>query len=387
MSNSNPDSCKNSYPEVSGGGGSTDITLFMPSFRGGGAERVMVIIANALALRGYSVDLVVSHAVGPNLELVEDNVNIVDFKSPKVFFCFAKLKKYFKQVKPKYVLATMMHSNAICALALKLSGHTARLVLREATVPTPGGSLNNRAVYFCATYLYRLADAVVAVSEGTRDGIIPTLKLPSSLPIFVINNPLTPDLDKLSKEQTYIPGNPGDKLIVAAGRLNKTKDFKTLISAAQIVSKKENIRLVILGEGPERPALESLTHELGLKDRVFLPGFISNPFPWMVECDVFVLSSRLEGSPNILIQAVACGAKVVSSRLTGCTDVLLEPQGIGELVEFGDIHGFAESILKVMHSASSVDVTAWRNRFSVSSVVDNYESVLIGDISRLNNDR
>jgi len=347
--------------------------------RGGGAERVMVILANEFATRGFKVDLVVSNAVGPYVDLVSDKVNIVDLESPKVLFSLGKFRRYIKNSRPTAILSTMLHANSVAVLALKLSGHKARIVLREATVPTPGGSIHNQSVYWASSFLYRFSDAVIAVSEGTRDGIVSVLSLPPSLPISVINNPLSPELEVLKDEELLLdlPGEAGIPWVMAAGRLSETKDFTTLVKAIRQVNDHRNVRLFILGEGPQRDQLRVEIENLGLSDLVFLLGFQKNPFQFMSRCSLFVLSSRLEGSPNIVIQAVACGAEVVASRLKGCTDVLLEPEGVGELVECGDVDGFAKAIIRTLDSPRRPDVASWKRRFSSKLTADEYEKVLL----------
>jgi len=355
------------------------ICLFLTSFRGGGAERFMVVLAGTLVNRGYEVDLVVSQADGPYRDQVDSRVNIIDLGHQKVFASVFSLVRYFNESRPIAILSTMMHANAVCGIALGLSRHKAPLVLREAIEPMPGGTLHNRIIYAVAKHVYRRADAIIGVSEATATKTSDALKFPPQLPLHVIDNPFLPEMLELSKLDTEqaIPGDSSAAFILAAGRLELAKDFRTLISAVARLKKNRDVKLIILGEGGERNALEQQIKNEGLEGSVFLPGFVKNPFAWMSRCDVFVLSSVLEGSPNILIQSVACGAKVVASRLPGCTNSLLAKDDVGRLVDTGDVEGFAAAIAQTLDSPEKPDASAWRQRFDIETIADAYLAVML----------
>src|SRR5690606_8901187 len=107
-------------------------------------------------------------------------------------------------------------------------------------------------------------------------------------------------------------------------------------------------RLVILGEGPERDRLEDLAHDLYVEDDVNLPGFIDNPFAYMARAGVFALSSRFEGLPGVLIQAMACGCPVVSTDCPSGPAEILERERFGPLVPVGDDEALARAILATL---------------------------------------
>jgi glycosyltransferase involved in cell wall biosynthesis len=130
-------------------------------------------------------------------------------------------------------------------------------------------------------------------------------------------------------------------VILAAGRLAPQKDYPTLIRAFAALSAGRDLRLIILGEGPERTALESLIQQLGLADRVSLPGFRDNPFAYMSRARLFVLSSAWEGLPGVLIQAMACGTPVVSTDCPSGPREVLADGRYGPLVPVGAVEALA----------------------------------------------
>jgi len=136
--------------------------------------------------------------------------------------------------------------------------------------------------------------------------------------------------------------------ILSVGRLTAAKDFATLIRAFSIVVKHVPSRLVILGEGELRLELETLVRDLGLQDVILLPGFVNNCYPYMKECDLFVVSSAWEGLSMVLIEAMACGAPVVSTDCDSGPREILEGGSWGRLVPVGDHEAMAEAMKKTL---------------------------------------
>ena len=168
-------------------------------------------------------------------------------------------------------------------------------------------------------------------------------------------------------------------VVLGAGRLHPQKDFATLLRAFARVRARTAARLVILGEGEERAALETLARELGIAADVALPGYTANPYAWLVRARVFALSSRWEGLANVLVEALACGTPVVSTRCPGSTEVLGEGAH-GRLVEVGDDEALADAIAATLESPA--DPEALRRRagdFSLDRGVDGYLEALLGE--------
>jgi glycosyltransferase involved in cell wall biosynthesis len=207
-------------------------------------------------------------------------------------------------------------------------------------------SLRGRALPWLARRFYPWADTVVAVSAGVADDLAECIGL-SRARITVIPNPVvSDDLDALAgaavEHPWLAPGQP--PVLLAAGRLTAQKDFPTLLRAFARLVPRRDLRLVILGEGPDRAALMADIETLGLAERVDLPGFDDNPFRWMSRARLFLLSSAWEGLPGVLIQAMACGTPVVSTDCPSGPREVLDDGRFGPLVPVGNAQALAAAI-------------------------------------------
>jgi len=334
----------------------------------------MVTLANGFAHRGFDVDLVLARAEGPYVDEVSKAVRIVDLKASRVLTSVQGLSRYIKQKRPEALLSTLRHANAAAAIAHRLAGSKSRLVLREANHILEGEvrGLTGRVNAVLYRWAYRYADQVVGVSEGVSASV-ERLAGPRCN-IQTIYNPVDIEaIDKLSHVplDTEMPLADG-KVILAVGRLSVQKDYPTLIRAFATVRQRIAAKLIILGEGPERAGLEQLVHSLGLSDDVSMPGFAQNPFAYMRRADLFVLSSRWEGLPNTLIQAMACGTPVVSTDCASGPAEILENGKWGKLVPVGDHEALAKTMLDTLNDAVPLPVKDRAAEFSVDRAVDAY---------------
>ena len=361
------------------------VALFLPSLRGGGAERVMVNLARGFYDQGINVDLVLAKAEGPYLSEVPAGVRVIDLHSSRVLFSLPGLVRYLRRERPQALLSTMDHANIVALWARKLAWVPNRLVVRVAAnlsqSASNASSARGRLMPRLIHKFYPWADAVVAVSQGVADDLVKTARL-SRERIQVIYNPIvTPEILEKAEEPLnhpwFAPGEP--PVILSVGRLAKQKDYLTLIRAFALVHRERPARLMILGEGKERPKLEALIQELGLDEDVSLPGFVDNPFKYMKRAAVFVLSSRWEGLPNALIQAMALGTLVVSTDCPSGPSEILEGGKWGKLVPVGDIEKIAKAIIDTLEDLNRPDVTKRAQDFGIEKLVQNYLRVLLGD--------
>jgi glycosyltransferase involved in cell wall biosynthesis len=168
-------------------------------------------------------------------------------------------------------------------------------------------------------------------------------------------------------------------VIVAVGRLAAQKDFATLLRAFARLRAQQPARLLILGEGRERPQLEALARELGIADAVAMPGYAENPFAALARADLYVMSSRYEGLPGALIQALACGCRIVSTDCPSGPAEILDHSRYGRLVPVGDEKALAGAMQEAL--AAPHDAQRQRERaalFSVPRAVDAYLELLLG---------
>ncbi len=364
--------------------GRGQVALFLPSLRGGGAERVMVNLARGFAERKLKVDLVLTKAEGPYLGEMSDLVRIIDLKASRVFRSLPKLVRYLRKERPEALLSALDHANIVALWAKKIARVPTRVVVSVHSTTSIASAhaqnLPGRLMPFLMHFFYPWADKVVAVSEDAADDLVKTAKLLREK-IKVIYNPIvTPELFAKAEEPLdhpwFQPGEP--PVILGVGRLTESKDFPTLIRAFALVRKGCPARLMILGEGEDRPKLEVLIEELGLREDVTLPGFVDNPYKYMKRARVFVLSSRWEGLPTVLIEAMALGTPVVSTDCPSGPREILEGGKWGRLVPVGDVEALAEAISKALDNPTFPEGARERviERFSLETAVDEYLKAL-----------
>ncbi len=347
----------------------------------------MVTLANAFADRGYLVDLVLSRAVGPYLDEVEPNVNVIDLNCTRIAFSITALIRYFRQGRPDAMLSALEHANVIALLAASLSGSSFRLVISERNDSSSGGVKNARIrtwlIRILSRRLYKKAHCIHAVSNGVAEMVVKKASIPRERIKVVYNPVLTERLLNMAAEPVGYPWLWSDHrpLIVSAGRLTNQKDFVTLIRAFFRVRNRISCRLVIMGEGELRTNLEEIIKSMRLEGDVLLPGFVENPFAVMRKAKLFVLSSAWEGLPNVLIQAMACGTPVVSTDCPSGPMEILECGKWGKLVPVGDVEEMTKAIIDTLGETEHPNVKERASNFNVDRAVDGYLELLFPEKS------
>lgn len=299
-----------------------------PTLAEGGADRVTITLLRHLDRARFAPSLVLMRASGPLLAEVPDDVPVHDLGAGSLWTAWRPLARRLREERPDVLFSTCSGMNLPAAVAARRVGGQ-RLVLSERNGLVRDQPAWKRVLLLaCKRVLYRRADVVTAVSEGVRHDLVARLALPPERVRTVYSPLVTPELLAAAAAPLQDPwlADGASPLLLAAGRLVPAKDFATLLRAFARVRDRLPARLLVLGEGPERANLERLADRLGCGGDVRLPGFVANPFPYLAAAAAFVLSSRYEGLPGVLVQAMACGAAVVA---TDC------PFGPGEIVEDG----------------------------------------------------
>jgi len=360
------------------------IALFLPSLQGGGVERVMLHLVRGFAARGFAVDMVLARAEGPYLKHVPPQVRVVDLGVQRALFSLPRLIRYVRHTQPCALLSAKDYVNLVAIWACRWARVPTRLVV-SVHIPLSvdmqyASQLKARLIPVLARQLYPDAYRVVAVSQGVAADILSLYQLMPDKVEVIYNPVVTPELITQSWEPVEHPWLAAGELpvILGAGRLTVQKDFVTLIRAFARVRQHHEARLIILGEGEDRPILERLVRELGLQEWVALPGFVENPYAWMRRAAVFVLSSRWEGLPTVLVEAMACGTPVVSTDCPSGPREILEGSKWGKLVPVGDEAALAEAICETLRNGSPHDPTIRANHFSLDRAVESYLKILVG---------
>jgi len=360
--------------------GTGPIAFFLPTVRGGGAQRVIVNLVQGMTERGIAIDVVLASATGVFLDQLPSQVRVVDLGADRLLKSLAPLARYLRKERPRVLVSSMSHANLIALWAGRLSGGgtpvvvTVHNTMSESTRGRIGGALEPRLLRL----FYPWAASVVAVSRGAADDLARTTGLPRNRVQVVYNPVITPAVMATARCEPHHPwfaaGEP--PVVLGVGRLTQQKDFRTLIRAFAGVRRRRPARLIILGEGNERPGLEALAEELGVRADVSLPGFRDDAMAYMARSDLFVLSSVFEGLPTVLIEALAAGTRVVSTDCPSGPREILQDGVLGALVPVGDARAMAEAMAEALARPAAPVASDALAPFTREAAVDNYLNVI-----------
>ncbi|MEM7029147.1 MAG: glycosyltransferase [Chloroflexota bacterium] len=360
------------------------VALFLPALPGGGAERTLLNLMTALADLGHRVDLVLAKAQGVLLDEVPTNIRLVDLQARRVLTSFFALRRYLQQERPDTLLSAL-HGNILALLASRILERPPRVVISERNMLTQRMAhyvpWRKRLRIWLTRLCYPWADEIIAVSKQVAADVADLSGLDLQQ-IRVIYNPVvTARLCEQCKESLDHPwfGLDQPPVIMAAGRLHPQKDFASLIKAFAAMTYYPDARLLILGEGSERTTLENLIKQHNLVYRVSLPGFVSNPYPYMQQADLFVLPSKWEGLPGVLIEALYCGTPIIATDCPGGSREILQDGAYGRLISVGDVPALTEAMETALSNPSpKPDERSW-HRFQSAHIVDQYAQTLFDD--------
>lgn len=362
------------------------VLFVVHSLQGGGAERVIVQLVNNLNRQRYVPLLALGEFEGPYLRDVKDDVAMYRLGARRARAAMPSVLKMVWSLRPDVVVSTAGLNFAV-ALASPLFPRGTRVVLREANSVSAflqevrkRSSLTAWCYRLVYRLVYRFVDLVVCQSDFMLQDIAALTGLPSNK-LVRIHNPV--DLQRIAaladQEDSGVVGT-GPHL-VAVGRCSYQKGYDILLQAVAMVRQMHpSTTLTILGEGEERHGLECLAARLQLGSAVRFLGFQSNPYSYIKRADVFVSSSRYEGSANVILEAMACGKPVVATDCPSSNREVIEEGVTGWLARVEDAQSLAATISRAIAGRAELDATAIRARCeslcSVGHVMALYEGCL-----------
>lgn len=368
------------------------ISLIVVDLDDGGIQTVNLKLARALQAMGHKVEFVLCNKVGIHLTSVPSGIGIFGlrraptYKARVAAFWAAKdsfkellrpillartpptmlrflpaLAQHLKKTQPDLIISSATHLNLTTALAKRLSNvnsvHLAvehntysRVALRESARKR----WRWRYLLPLLEKVYAHADRIVAVSEGVAEDLSTLMNLDGGKLVTIYNPVISEEFEIKQRERIDHPWltRPNLPVIIAMGRFNdEHKNFSLLIRAFKLLRSNRTAKLIIIGEGKDRPLYESLAEKLNLSEDVQFPGFIPNPLPYLRHSDCFVLSSSHEGLPTVLIEALACGCPVVSTDCPSGPREILDHGRYGRLVPVNCDRALAAAIADTLDSA------------------------------------
>jgi glycosyltransferase involved in cell wall biosynthesis len=358
------------------------LVVFMPDFAGGGAERTLIDLAVGAGDTGVDVTLVVARGSGPLAERVPARVPVVVLGRRRTLGAVVPLARLLRAQRPDALLTGITHSNLVAIAARRLARVPTRVVVTEHThmgaAHARPENRRSRILPALVRRVYPRADHVVAVSEGVADGLAAASGLDRER-IAVVYNPVDCAAITAAAAEPPAWARPAttQALVVAVGRLHPDKQFDLLIRA---VAGLDRVGLVVCGEGGTRAELEALAERLGVHERVWLPGFVANPYPIMRHADVLALSSRREGLPTVLLEASCLDLPIVSSDCPSGPREILAAIGAGHLVPVGDVEALTRALARALDGdrgpAGFAPAPGGRSRFDPATTTARYLELL-----------
>jgi glycosyltransferase involved in cell wall biosynthesis len=360
------------------------IVFVIYSLQAGGAERVLSIMANHWSGKSHKIKVItLDDGSKPSFYDIDPRIQQISLDVAGAskngfagilnnFRRIYKLRTAIRKTQAETIISFMTETNVLTLIASY--GLRIPVVVTEHTDPWTGPVADVWSKL--RLWLYPRANRVVVLNERAREFFD---KSPD-ITTMVMPNPVVIEDDKE-------PGNLNneaisDHLIVAMGRLSQEKRFDLLIRAySKVATEHKDWNLIILGEGPEREALETLREELGLADRIMLPGTVKHPHVLLKRSDMFVSSSELEGFPMALCEAMACGLPVITTEYHSAAHDIVKDGHNGIIVPAGDEQVLAETMIQLIEDPGERTRLADNSpevgiRFSVDAVMERWEQLL-----------
>ena len=371
------------------------VCFVLPSLAGGGAERVAVLLLNALDASRWDRSMYLFERDGPYLREVATGVVVTGGRARGRVGRWLELRRYFRDTRPDIVVTFLSYLSVLTALRAANIG--ARIVFNQGTPISAfltdrdyaWGRGWRRALFLRATRAgYAAANMVTATSRGVAEDMttafgVPPAKVrvvPNPVPIGALSDAAR---EPLPEEHARLWHRP---VLVAAGRLADVKNYPLMIEAVKRLRDRVPATLFILGQGDDETALREQIAAAGLQDAVFLCGFQRNPWKYIARADGFVLTSRYEGFGNVLIEAMACGVPVVATESAGTRDIVADEAG-GLLVREHAPAAVASALHELLgddrrRTAMAIRARQAAERYAAPRIAGEYEQVLCEVLAR-----
>lgn len=355
-----------------------NLLFIVPSLRGGGAERVVTILLKYIDRSKFNLTLALLKKEGKYLEDIPLDVKVVNLHVKRARYSIFKIIKLVNKEKPDIAFSTLGYLNLIISIMKPFLSKRTVFIGRESNTVSVKNKLEKYPRLFDFLYknFYLNFDSIIAQANYMKNDLVENYGI-SSKKITVINNPIdVQKVEKMSKDDIEFIF-PKDKInLLAVGKLKHQKGFDNLLNMMSQID--EKYHLTILGEGPDEKSLKEQAKKLNITHRVSMVGFQSNPYAFMKQADIFLLSSRYEGFPNVVSEANLCGIPTIAFNSPGGTEEIVRENN-GLLIENNNFKAFEDAVN--LFELNKYDEQAIKDsiisRFSNEIIVKIYEKHFI----------
>ena len=350
----------------------------------GGAERMMVTLLNYFVTQEFEVHLIVFNYQGELKEQFSLEVKVHDLATPSVSKGLFSCLKEIHHIKPHFVFSGIGHLNIALAPFVTLMKRLlpqSKWIARETNIVSLQNQTSKYPKLFDWLYRHCYAhyDLIVAQSIDMKEDLAKNYGIEKD--VVVINNPIDVEQVEKASLKTLEHGFDEQKInLITVARLREEKRHDLMLQTMVLLPLE--FVLTIVGSGEKEVELKALCVELNLQNRVTFAGNKSNPYPYMKNADLFLLTSQREGFPNVLLEANALGLPIVAfASQGGITEIVKESQN-GLTAPFANLEAFAEKIREAhsMNFDKKSIIAMTKERYAKESILAKYEKHLLEEL-------
>lgn len=349
------------------------VMFILPDLNLGGAERIITTISNHLPREKFVPSILLFKKEGGYLDFLAKDVEIIEIHTGSIRSSLFPILKQIQKRKPNIVFSGWGEISAFLSPFIPFFRNT-KFISRETNVVSQ--HVTRKEILFFYKF-YNNFHQIITQSDDMTEDLLQNFNIKKDK-IFKINNPVDFNFinEKLANSTLPEPFGNECKNVVAIGNLSSRKGFDNLLRVFSYL-KNEKIILHILGEGSDREILHQMKSDLGLENVIF-HGQQKNPYQFLKFADLFILSSRYEGFPNVLLEAGACGVYSLVNNCKGGINEIIQPKINGEIFDINDYQGFANKIKEILSQNFDKEniITSIKSRFSKEIILSHYENIL-----------
>lgn len=353
------------------------VVFILHSAQCGGTEKVMIHIANELPRETYRPAILFVDKQGPLISIISPDVEVLSLGKKRISRSLISLIRVIRHHRPDIILSSISHLNIAVLLIAPILSNKTKIFVRESNITSVSlvGAKHHSLFLLMIKILYPKAQKVICLGNTMVKDLSMNFRIPENR-ISTIYNPVDADAVLNAALSSQNPFRANKFNLLAVGSLTYQKGFDLLLEAMALARPHApGLHLTILGDGPLKDDLIRHISVNGLGDAVTLAGFKANPYPFFYYADRFVLSSRYEGLPNVVLEAVALGTEIIAFDSPGCIRDIITDPSLGTLVTPCTAEALARAIVQSRRNHDSRIAPTLQEKFKLHTIVRQYQSV------------